>query len=280
MQLARDAGALSELHLALTSRIGVDVLTGELTRAAWLVEELDTVIEATGSRRAPYGGLLLAAWQGREDTVAELTETTTQDVLGPRRRDRADRRRVGTGSALQQPGPVPRRADRGVTSHRPPEEMGASTWGALVEVIEAAARSGQPERAADAIERLSDSARASGTEWALGIGALSLAVLNQGETADRAYREALERLGRTRIRGHLARAHLLYGEWLRRQNRRIDAREQLRFAHEMFTAMGMEGIRSARCAGTAGHRRDRPQTQRHHSYRTHRPRGPHCPAGP
>ena len=118
VQLARDAGALSEVHLALTSRIGVDVLTGELTRAAWLVEELDTVIEATGSRRAPYGGLLLAAWQGREDTVAEPTGDHHPGCFGSRRRDRADRRRVGTGGALQQPGPVPRRADR-VTSHRP-----------------------------------------------------------------------------------------------------------------------------------------------------------------
>jgi DNA-binding CsgD family transcriptional regulator len=242
VQLARDAGALSELHLALTSRIGVDVLTGELTRAAWLVEELDTVIEATGSRRAPYGSLLLAAWQGREDKVAELTETTTQDVLAR-----------GEGIGLTVAGwaqavlynSLGRYHDALTVALRATdhlEEMGASTWGALVEVIEAAARGGQPERAVDAYQRLSDSARASGTEWALGIGALSLAVLNQGETADRAYREALERLGRTRIRGHLARAHLLYGEWLRRQNRRIDAREQLRFAHEMFTAMGMKAF--------------------------------------
>jgi hypothetical protein len=150
VQLARDAGALSELHLALTSRIGVDVLTGELTRAAWLVEELDTVIEATGSRRAPYGDLLLAAWQGREDKVAELAETTTQDVLAR-----------GEGIGLTVAGwaqavlynSLGRYHDALTVALRPPaifQEMGASTWGALVEVIEAAARRAQPERAADA----------------------------------------------------------------------------------------------------------------------------------
>lgn len=120
--------------------------------------------------------------------------------------------------------------------------MGLSAWGVLVELIEAATRSGQAERAADALQQLAETARASGTDWALGIEARSRALLRDGPAAESAYREAIDRLGRTRVRGQLARAHLVYGEWLRRGRRRLDAREQLRTAHEMFTGMGMEAF--------------------------------------
>ena len=122
-----------------------------------------------------------------------------------------------------------------------PDELGLATW-SMVELIEAAARTGQPERATGALRRLVESTSAAGTDWALGIEARSRALLGGGELADRLYREAIQRLGRTRIRAELARAHLLYGEWLRRQNRRLDAREQLRAAYEMLTAMGIEGF--------------------------------------
>ena len=122
-----------------------------------------------------------------------------------------------------------------------PHELIFSTWTAA-ELIEAAARSGTPERAAGALERLSDSTRATGSNWALGVEACARALLSEGQTADRLYREAVDRLGRTRLRVELARAHLLYGEWLRRQNRRIDAREQLRTAYQMFAAMGADGF--------------------------------------
>jgi ATP/maltotriose-dependent transcriptional regulator MalT len=118
----------------------------------------------------------------------------------------------------------------------------------LPELIEAAARSGDMERAADALQRLLPATRASGTEWALGIEARSRALLSEGGAADELYRDAIERLARTRVRAELARAHLLYGEWLRRENRRVEAREQLRTAHEMLTSMGIEafGARAAR----------------------------------
>jgi DNA-binding CsgD family transcriptional regulator len=122
-----------------------------------------------------------------------------------------------------------------------PHELLFSTWG-LEELIEAAVRSGKPEPAADALRRLSDKTRASGTDWALGIEARSRALLSADADAERLYREAIERLGRTRVRVELARAHLLYGEWLRREKRRPDAREQLRTAHEMLTAMGLEAF--------------------------------------
>jgi DNA-binding CsgD family transcriptional regulator len=113
---------------------------------------------------------------------------------------------------------------------------------AAIELIEAATRSGVPEQAAGALKRLSDAARASGSDWALGIDTCVRALLSDGETAERLYGEALDRLGRTRLRVPIARAHLLYGEWLRRERRRTDAREQLRTAHEMFATMGAEGF--------------------------------------
>ena len=112
----------------------------------------------------------------------------------------------------------------------------------MAELIEAAARTGRPERAADAIRRLSEATTTAGSDWALGIRARSRALLSDGEPAECLYREAIDRLGRTRVRVELARAHLVYGEWLRRQNRRVDARDQLRTAYEMLTAMGIDGF--------------------------------------
>jgi DNA-binding CsgD family transcriptional regulator len=117
------------------------------------------------------------------------------------------------------------------------QELTVPRWG-LAELVEAAARSGAPELASDALERLSEATRASGTDWALGVESRCRALLSEGEAAERLHREAIERLGRTRVRVELARAHLLYGEWLRRARRRLDAREQLRHAQEMFTDMG------------------------------------------
>ena len=140
-----------------------------------------------------------------------------------------------------------------------PEDLAFFNWG-LVELIVAAVRSGNMERAAAALERLSEMTRASGTDWALGIEARSRALLSDGDAAERLYLEAINRLGRTSIRVELARAHLLYGEWLRRERRRLDAREQLRTAHEMFTAMGAEAFadRAAReLLATGEHARKR-----------------------
>jgi DNA-binding CsgD family transcriptional regulator len=122
-----------------------------------------------------------------------------------------------------------------------PPELLFSTWG-LVELIEAGVRSGRPEPAEEALRRLSHKARASGTDWALGLEARSRALLSDGEAAETLYRQAIERLQRTRVRVDLARTHLLYGEWLRRERRRLDAREQLRAAHKSFTEFGMEAF--------------------------------------
>ena len=113
---------------------------------------------------------------------------------------------------------------------------------ALPELIEAAARSGHPGHAHDALEQLSELTRPAGTDWALGIEARCRALPSEGANAERPYQEAIERLGRTRTRPELARAHLLFGEWLRRENRRVDARAQLRAAHELFVTIGMEAF--------------------------------------
>ncbi|GAA1240391.1 LuxR family transcriptional regulator [Pseudonocardia aurantiaca] len=256
LQLARDAGALTTLPVALNSRIAAHVFAGELTAAAALVEELRAVTEATGSRLAPYGALLLAGWRGAVSEAVELIEATTTKVL---------RRGEGIGltvaewaNALLCNG-LGRYEDALAAARQAgehPPGLGLSTWAALVELIEAATRSGQPEHAVDALARLSETTRASGTDWALGIEARSRALLSDAEAAESAYREAIDRLGRTRIRGELARARLLYGEWLRRARRRLDAREQLRTAHEMFTEMGAAAFaqRAARELQATGER--------------------------
>jgi DNA-binding CsgD family transcriptional regulator len=121
------------------------------------------------------------------------------------------------------------------------DDLGLYGW-SLVELIEAGVRTGAADAASDGLDRLSERTQASGTDWALGIEATSRALLTDGGDAEPLYRESVERLARTRGQVHLARARLLYGEWLRRENRRVDAREQLRAAHEMFSGIGAEGF--------------------------------------
>ncbi|MEA2242295.1 MAG: hypothetical protein QOD24_1851 [Solirubrobacteraceae bacterium] len=241
VELARDAGALVELPIALHTRIGVHLNAGELTAAAALLEEVEVLAEATGSPIAPYGALALAVWRGREAQALELMEACTKEVVSR-----------GEGSALTAIGwaraqlynSLGRYEDAlvpGQEASEHPEELLFARWG-LVELIEAATRTAKAALAADAFDRLSDATRGSVTDWALGIEARSRALLSDGETAERLYREAIDRLGRTRVRVALARAHLLYGEWLRREHRRVDARKQLRTAHGMFDAMGAEAF--------------------------------------
>jgi DNA-binding CsgD family transcriptional regulator len=120
-------------------------------------------------------------------------------------------------------------------------ELVISPW-ALYELVEAAVRSDRPQQAATAAGQLSDIAAASGSDWARGAAARSRALVSTGHAAEAAYREAVERLGRTRVATYLARARLSYGEWLRRENRRIDARAQLRPAFDAFVSMGAQAF--------------------------------------
>jgi DNA-binding CsgD family transcriptional regulator/tetratricopeptide (TPR) repeat protein len=241
VKVAREAGALSELPLALNSHALANMFAGELATAASLVEEAQAVTEATGARLAPYGALGLAAWCGREAAADALIETTMSEVMP---------RGEGLGVTVAQWASALLANGRGryddaliaarqASEH--PHELAVGNW-ALTELIEAAARSGRTELAADAVERLSDMTRASGSDWALGIQARSRALLDEGPETDALYREAVERLGRTRVRAELARARLLYGEWLRRERRSLQARGQLRNAYDTFTAIGAEAF--------------------------------------
>jgi DNA-binding CsgD family transcriptional regulator len=238
VRLGRDTGTLTVLPMALSTRAGACLFAGELAAADSLAGEEAAVTQATGSRIAPYAPLGLAAYQGREAEVARLAEAGTADVL---------RRGEGVGlSFIQWAAAL---LHNGLGHYREAAELACQasedsraqrfTGWALAELIEAAARGGEPDRAADALRRLGVATQASATDWALGVEARSRALLSRGETAERLYREAIGRLGRTRLRPDLARAHLLFGEWLRRERRRLDAREQLTHAYGMFTDCGM-----------------------------------------
>jgi DNA-binding CsgD family transcriptional regulator len=260
VRLARRTGALTVLPLALRSRVGVHLLAGEVASAASLVEEIETLAEATESHAVAYGVLVLAAWRGREDTARTLIERATADVVP---------RGEGLGLAITQWASAVLhnglgRYELALAAAQDvgddPRELLFSTW-ATHELIEAAMRSGRTDLAAPALRRLSERARAVGTDWALGIEARSRALVSDDEHAEALYREAIRRLARTRIRVELARAHLLYGEWLRRQRRRLDAREQLRTAHEMLMRMGIDAFaqraaRELQATGETARKRD------------------------
>ena len=241
VRLARGAGALSLLPIALTERFSVQLFLGDLTAAAALMAEVEALVEATGSHLAPQGAISLAAWQGRHEEAERLMDAS---------RDAVESRGEGlwltstewTRAVLYNSlGRYEEALAAAEKAAEHPHELGVSTW-VPTELIEAAARTGQIDRALGALERLHEISTASGTDWALGVEARSRALLSEGRVAERLYLEAIERLGRTRIRVALARANLLYGEWLRRENRRVDAREQLRTAHRAYAAMGMEGF--------------------------------------
>jgi DNA-binding CsgD family transcriptional regulator len=241
VELTRGAGAFTMLPHALAMRQGMHLFAGELDAARALLEEEAATTEAMGVARPPYLTVALPAWQGRETETRGQIEATTSEAV-----------QLGEGqwltlvdwaSAVLLNGLGRYRdamlaAERAIAS---PLERGIASW-ALPELVEAAVRCGEPEQADDALRRLSDMTRASATDWGLGVEAVSRALLSDGAAADRLYREAIERLGRARVAAVLARAHLVYGEWLRRERRRLDAREHLRTAHEMLTSMGMEAF--------------------------------------
>jgi DNA-binding CsgD family transcriptional regulator len=238
VRLAEDLGALSELPSALASRVFTLLLSGELAAAAALVEEERAAAEATESYLAPYTSLAVAALRGNEAETSSLVEVILRSVSA--RGEGIGITVVQWANAVLSNG-LGRYQEALAAAERAAEnpwELSFLNW-ALVELVEAAARSGASGTAADAHRRLAERTAASGTDWALGVEARSNALLCTGEQAESRYREAIDRLGRTRIRTELARAHLLYGEWLRRERRRAEARDQLRTAHRLLEAMGM-----------------------------------------
>jgi DNA-binding CsgD family transcriptional regulator len=239
-QLARASGTLSWLPFALDYLAESHIQAGDLNRAEALMMERERVEPGIRADTLPYVALLLASWRGQPRAAASIVEAM---VAGASSR--------GEGVALTYAEYAKAVLYNGVGDYKlaaeaaysasTVEELVISAW-AVYEFIEAAVRSGQPQRAAAASEQLSAIADAAGTDWARGAAARSRAMVAEDDVAEDDYREAIDRLSRTRMATHLARARLCYGEWLRRQNRRVDARVQLRPAFDAFTAMGANGF--------------------------------------
>ena len=241
LELARRAGAFSALPVALTDRVLVELFSGNIGGAMSLAAESDAVVEATGGHVTLRTSIVLANWRGWDADALALIEARRQDVL--RRGEGLWLAANDWGSAIRYNG-LGRYEDALAAAERAAAAargLGPSIW-LLAELIEAAVRSGQAERARRPLAQLADIAQAAGTDWALGTHARAAAILAEGEAAERLYQAAIERLSHVKTQATLARAHLLYGEWLRREHRRIDAREQLRIAHAMLSDMGMEAF--------------------------------------
>jgi DNA-binding CsgD family transcriptional regulator len=241
VRLARAAGALALLPVALAERVSALLAAGDLDAAASLAAEEAAVITASGTSLAPRGALFVAAWQGRAAEVSALTDGARPDVMSRGEGMWLADAEQASAVLLNSTGryrDVIAAAEQAV-SHLC--ELGLPAW-ACPELIEAAARTGKPARAAAAMARLSEIAGAGGTDWATGIEARSRALISDAGSAEPLFRQAIERLARTRARADLARARLLYGEWLRRAGRRTDARGQLRAAADMLGAMGAAGF--------------------------------------
>jgi DNA-binding CsgD family transcriptional regulator len=241
IHLVRDAGALTVLPLALNLQAGIQLFAGQFAAAETLSEEARVVSDAIAHPHLPHARLFLAAWRGQQAETSRLTAAGDRDAIA-----RGEGRTIGVGkyaTAVLYNGLA--RYDEALTAARQateyPQDLAFFIWG-LAELIEAAARSGKADVAADGLRRLSELTRISGTDWALGVEAQSRALVSADDVVEDLFREAVERLGRTRVRIALARAHLLYGEWLRRERRRLDAREQLRHAHTLFTEFGMQAF--------------------------------------
>jgi ATP/maltotriose-dependent transcriptional regulator MalT len=241
LRYARETGALARLPIDLTALAVLVVWWGDFASAGAAIAEADAVAEATGTGIAPYSAMLLAAFRGREDEAASLIEATIEGATAG-----------GQGIGIQYAQWVASILFNGLGRHEQALaaaqaaaddefELFLSAW-ALPEVIEASVKSGLSEPARGAFERLVRATAAAGTDWALAIEARSRALVSKGQRAEASYQEAIDRFGRTRLRPELARAHLLYGEWLRSEKRRVDARAQLHTAHEMLTAIGMEAF--------------------------------------
>jgi len=240
VQLVRNAGALDRLPIDLATAGVLAAWSGDFAGAASLIAEQEAIGEVTGAR-FPHAALQLACLRGSEAEAAALVDATISAA------EAAGQGAVVTVAhwaaailynGLGRPDEA-RKAARQAAEN--PSGFHVSAW-ALPELVEAAARSGNMSMAAAAAARLADTAQAGGNDWGLGIAARSRALVTEGQEADGLYREAIDRLGRTRLRPELARGHLLYGEWLSREGRRGDAREQLRIAHQMLDEIGMEGF--------------------------------------
>jgi len=241
VEFARASGALGPLSIALNGRGMVATQCGEFGLATSLAAEKDVVNEVTGIRLAATCDLLLAGYRGRPAEAIPLFTATSEDSMAR-----------GEGFAVQMANWAAAVLHNGLGHYaealalaRPATEEIVQPLGTqlvLPELIEAAVRTGHTELAREALERLSAMTTIEGSDWAKGLEARSRALLSEGEAAERGYAEAAERFGRTPLRPELARTHLLYGEWLRRGHRRLDARRQLRAAYNLFAGIGADAF--------------------------------------
>ncbi len=217
-QFARDTGALVHLQFALNFLAWTHLLAGELTTAALMIEEDRLIAEATGNPPVAYTEMMLAAWRGQEAQASELIEATLQEATARGLGRLVDFATYASSVLYNGLG----RHDAARDAAWRAFERDQVGYGPFVvpELAEAASRTGDVALVRAALEWLSERTRVTPTEWALGIEARVRALLSEGDVAESLYRESIERLGRTRVRVELARAHLLYGEWLRRENRR------------------------------------------------------------
>ena len=239
-QLARERGVLGVLPIALNNLAILRTFEGDLEGAATLLEESDAIADVTGAGRIAFGRLILAGFRGDEKAVSE--QIRAGEAMAIARGEGtvltlSEFARALLCNGLGRYQDALTAAEIGSARDQPP----LAEW-SLPELVEAAARCGNDELCVDALQRLTQRTQAAGTNLALGLEARSRALLCEGPPAEELYREAIDRLGSCRLVPELARAHLLYGEWLRRENRRVDAREQLRTAHEMFVVIGMEAF--------------------------------------
>jgi DNA-binding CsgD family transcriptional regulator len=267
VEIARNAGALSVLPIALTGRVGAHLQAGEFAAAASLVEEVAAAGAASGAQTPPYGAVALAAWRGREAEATEIFDRSRKALA-------ADGEGVGITFVEWMTAVLYNGLGRYEQAHvaaRSASDHPRDLWSAMYlhELVEAAARSGNRASALAALQELSEITRVSGTDWALGLEARSRALVSDDGAAEDAYREAIDHFERCQARLGLARAHLLYGEWLRREDRRVDSRGHLRSACEMFAEMGAEAFasRAARELAATGER-VRPRTVQTRDYLT------------
>jgi DNA-binding CsgD family transcriptional regulator len=238
----RETGALARLPLDLQTFSVLAVRCGDFAIAAEAIAESDAIEKATGTRVAPFGAMMLAVLRGHEAEASAMIRDVRDESLALRQGvpvQLTDWMLAILGNSLGRYEQALVAAEQ--ASNDRPEEMFVSAWAAL-ELLEAAIRSDSQEVARIALERIVAATAFARTDSALGILARSHALVSEGVSADRLYREAIDRLGRTRLRPELARAHLLHGEWLRRERRRVDARQQLRAAYDQFTSIGMDAF--------------------------------------
>ena len=241
VQLARDSGALEVLAVTDNTLGQAAAFDGDLATAAQAIAEVDAVKDATGTRIAPHAAIALAGIRGQQAEASELIGAILPEAVAAGRGAAVQYAHWAISLVMNGLGRYEEALAAAVEATQRSPELHIASW-ALSELIEAAARTGATELAAGALTRLGEHTDGSDAEWGLGILARSSALLCDGETAERLYREGIDRLGRTRLRPDLARAHLLYGEWLRREGRRVDARTHLRAAHELFVTIGMEAF--------------------------------------